>query len=321
MILHSFAGLEKKDFIPVYIDIMPTTSLSEFASLFIRKIVEALIAKRSAIKKIAQQLSALRLRFLIDPVSGEPSVSVFFDNKSEAEESLSTIMDYIRKSNYHFVIALDEFQKISSYTDKNTEALIRSHIQNISNISLIFSGSRRHMLTEMFSSPQRPLFGITEIMELDKIPVESYKKFIMARFEMIRSGIAEETVEMILEETGRHTYYVQYLCNRLYANKHTDINNLSILLDTICKENSSVYANYLNLLTNSQIRLLRSICLNRGVESPGSRDFISQYSLGAVSTVHQSLNSLISKEFIYEEKGKYFPFDPFMARWLRMIYR
>jgi hypothetical protein len=319
LIWHSFSKLNRKDFVPVYIDILSTSSLSEFTALFIRKTIEALLKSNITLKKIAQQLSALRLRFSLNPVSGEPSVSIDFNSNTDAEQSLSKLISYMIDSKYHFVIAIDEFQKISSYPGKNIEAYIRSVVQDVPNLTVIFSGSRRHMLTEMFSSPQRPLFGMTEILELDKISIKAYSDFIDTKFKNGGKEISNEIISAILEETGRHTYYVQYLCNRFYSLDSHSIESLYILLDTICNENVSVYANYLNVLSNSQYRVLRALCLNGGSSSPQSKEFIAEYGLGASSTVHQSLNSLITKEFIYKEKDVFYPFDPFMARWLRNI--
>ncbi|MCD4737495.1 MAG: ATP-binding protein [Bacteroidales bacterium] len=320
LIFHAFGRLNRKEYVPVYIDILPTTSLTEFASIFIKSLLKAILLKQRSIKKIAQQLSSLRLNLSIDPISGEPSVILTHSNPEEAEKSIEKVISYIKSSDYHFVIAIDEFQQISVYSEKTTEAFLRSQIQNITNLTMIFSGSRRHLLTEMFTSPQRPLFGTTEILELNKIDRESYFTFIMKMFNRHKKKISDEAIIALLEETNNHTYYVQYLCNRLFSTDGSDEEDLYNMISIICNENVSVYANYLNLLTNNQSKLLRSICLNRGVQAPTSKEFIAKYNLGAASTVNQSLHSLIVKEFVYKEDEVYQAFDPFMATWLRSIF-
>jgi hypothetical protein len=52
------------------------------------------------------------------------------------------------------VIAIDEFQQTTSYPEKNVEAALRSRIQQINNMSVIFSGSKKHMLSDILSHHQ-----------------------------------------------------------------------------------------------------------------------------------------------------------------------
>ena len=85
----------------------------------------------------------------------------------------------------------------------------------------------------------------------------------------------------------------------------------------ILHENEPIYANYLNLLTLTQYRILRAIALEGVVESPTSGRFLAKHRLGAASTVSQAVESLTRKEFIQDESGRLSLQDKFFAQWIR----
>jgi len=81
-----------------------------------------------------------------------------------ADATLDQIFDYIKQSDRPCLIAIDEFQQIAHYPEKNVEAILRTYIQHCSNANFVFSGSERHLLAEMFSSPARPFYASTSTL-------------------------------------------------------------------------------------------------------------------------------------------------------------
>lgn len=96
---------------------------------------------------------------------------------SEREASLKRIFEYMKASGRRCYVAIDEFQQILSYPEKGTEALIRSYIQFLPNVYFIFSGSRQHMMEEMFLSANRPFFQSSMVMSLQPIDEAKYLSF------------------------------------------------------------------------------------------------------------------------------------------------
>jgi hypothetical protein len=319
LIKHVFYfGRQKKYFTPVYIDILATSSLREFTEIFCRSVLTTMAKNESAVKKILKSLTSIRPKISIDPITGEPSVSITVSNDNEAAYSLETVFRYLREQKGHFALAIDEFQQIADYPEKNVEAVLRTHIQQTSNASLIFSGSRKHILNGIFTTPDRPFFNSTQMMEIGKIPGEIYKSFIIDKFAENGIRINPEAVDFLLDITASHTFYVQYLCNRIFSSRDKiDKENISRMLKRIITENESVYANYINLLTPLQFRVLRAIAVNGGVQNPTSGEFISSYNLGAASSVSIVIKSLIEKEFIAIVDRKYVLNDLFFDWWLR----
>jgi uncharacterized protein len=319
LIKHVFyIGRQKKYFTSVYVDILATSSLKEFTECFCRSVLTALAKNESAIKKILKSLASIRPKISIDSVTGEPSVSITVIDEKESVYSLETVFRFLCEQKYHFVIAIDEFQQIADYPEKNVEAVLRTQIQQISNANLIFSGSRKHILNGIFSTPDRPFFNSTQMMEIGKIPEESYKSFILERFKNNGMEIDSAAIDFLLDVTASHTFYVQYLCNRLFSDQENiDKEVVNRMLIKIITENEAVYANYINLLTPLQFRVLRAIAVNNGIQNPTSGQFISSYDLGAASSVSLVIKSLIEKEFITLVDKKYVLNDLFFDWWLR----
>lgn len=321
LIKHVFhTGKKMKQFIPVYTDILATSTFRDFTEIFGRAVLSALASNESAIKKILRGLAAIRPKAGLDPVSGEPYISLTVSNEKEALSSLEVVFDYIQHRKENFVIAVDEFQQVVNYQEKTIEAVLRTLIQQTTNVTMVFSGSRKHILTGIFYSPDRPFYNSTQLMELGKIENDRYREFITRNLE--GGGIKYElqAIDRIIDVTAGHTFYVQFLCNRLFSNqKKISIDEVNKMLQKIVSENEPVYASYITLLTPLQFRILKAIAINDGIQNPTSSDFLTSYDLGAASSVSLAIKSLQDKEFIDLDNGKYILNDLFLSFWIKLM--
>ena len=319
LIRHVYHQMSKKnDWLPVYFDIMGTTGFDEFAEVFCNAVLQSMSKSERAWKGFLKKLGSLRPALAFDSLTGEPRISLDIRSSEEVELTLDSVFRLMDEKNKSFVIAIDEFQQISSYPQKNVEAVLRTYIQKQTHASFIFSGSKKHMLSAMFSRPSRPFFNSTQMMFLENIEREAYFDFIRAHFSKRGKQIHKEALDRIAEYTQLHTFYVQFLCNRLFSiHKKVGAGEVDKLLYTILRENEPIYASYLNLLTISQYRTLRAIALEGTVESPTSGSFLSKHQLGAASSVSQAVSSLTKKEFIHNDSGRLSVQDKFLAQWIR----
>ena len=69
-----------------------------------------------------------------------------------------TASTYLDNADKPCIVAIDEFQQIVRYEDETIEAIIRTYVQRCTNAHFIFSGSQRHLMNEMFTSPARPFY-------------------------------------------------------------------------------------------------------------------------------------------------------------------
>ena len=63
--------------------------------------------------------------------------------------------------------------------------LLRTHIQRCSNAHFVFSGSHRHLIGAMFTSPARPFYQSVTLINLPPISVDKYAEFCLTHFERV----------------------------------------------------------------------------------------------------------------------------------------
>jgi hypothetical protein len=303
----------------IYVDIMDTADLSGFVELLAREIIGRVDNKTMQLLKVfGNMVKSIRPRISVDPMTGTPEIEISIPSDVQPETSLAEIFSYLQKQENHVIIALDEFQQIMEYPENNIEALLRKHIQQLTNTNFIFSGSQKHLLLSMFSDYGRPFYQSSEILNLRKIERETYKSFIQAKFEMGKMDIGPVALELIMEYSENHTFYVQYLCNKLYSSNFREIKPETVT-DTLLKileENEVIYFNYKKLLTRLQFNIMEAIAKEGGVNKPTSKDFIGKYHIGTPSSVKTALTALLKKEMIYQDEGKIDVYDIFFSKWL-----
>ena len=166
-----------------YIDILPTTNLNSFINLFASSVLGKLETKpEKFIKKIGEIFSGIRPVISFDPVTGTPSLQINVQSVEDADRSLQAVFKYLKESGKRIVIALDEFQQVTNYPEKNVEAVLRTNIQRAVGINFIFSGSQKHILMSIFSQYGKPFYQSTEMMQLERINENEYSEFIISKF-------------------------------------------------------------------------------------------------------------------------------------------
>lgn len=327
LIKHVFHKLQQsRKYIPVYIDIYDVISIEEFVDVLCSKIIFALEKSETKfLKQITVFFGKYRPSFSFDHLTGNPVVSLDIHGDKEIKYTLDILFSMISKSKKTIVLAIDEFQQVNSFRRKTIPATLRKYIQEVNNLICIFSGSQNHLLLDMMNSPKQALFRSTQLFPLHKIDRKLYKEFIRFHFKQGNKSIPLDVIEDGLSWTRTHTFYTQYVFNRLYGlglKKITET-DLSHVKYSILKENEAAFINYKNLLTIQQWKLLHAIGREDGIDSPTSKDFIHKYALGAHSTVRKSLQFLVEKELAYAEnqsdlnqKPAYVVYDVFLSRWL-----
>lgn len=141
-----------------------------------------------------------------DALSGVPQFQINYQNEPEKIQTLYSLFDILNSVEKPVLLAIDEFQQIRNYPEENMEALLRTHIQTLSNVNFIFCGSKRHLMLDIFANERAPFYRSTEFLALDKISEQSYSDFINRQFASDSRTITPEAIEYILEWTRRHTY-------------------------------------------------------------------------------------------------------------------
>ena len=223
-------------------------------------------------------------------------------------------------------MAIDEFQQIREYPEKNTEALLRTYTQNFKNVSFIFCGSRKHIMTDMFANSRSPFYSSTRFLTLDKIDGQEYCSFITEMFNAGGKRISQEAVDFILDWTLRHTFYTQSVCHSVFAENRNEVSlaDVKSVCGTILKLNEPVYLQYRSMLSANQWNYLIAMAKEGENSHPQSKDFLMKYGIGSASSSARLAEALLEKGLIIDRNEKentsYRVYDVFLMRWLQNTY-
>ncbi len=327
LIFHFFDHLsEKGDIKPIYIDIFSSRNLSEFIKLMAEAILLKFPEKTPVGNKFLNFIKGFRPLIGYDPLSGQPQIQINYQSEQEKEYTLQGLFNFLETQGELIVIAIDEFQQISNYPEKNIEALLRSYIQKLANIRFIFCGSQRNLMINIFSNIKRPFYASTQFLFLEKIDSEVYSSFIQNKFSESGIQITADALTMILDWSLGHTFYTQSLCNILYytANGQISHETVKVACMELLKRNEPVFYQYRQLLTNAQWNFLIAIAKEGEVKQLTAQKFISRYEIGTPANARRISKSLLEKELLLEitakKETKYRVYDVFLSQWLENEY-
>jgi AAA+ ATPase superfamily predicted ATPase len=202
----------KTAFHTFYVDIFPTTSLHEMVLFLSKEIYSKLVPMgKRALNFFLSTLKSLAGSLGYDPATGMPSFDVKLGDIHNPELTLQEIFNYLEQADKPCIFAIDEFQQITHYPEKNVEALLRTYIQRMNNCLFIFAGSNRHILENMFNSTARPFYNSTEQFHLERITKEVYTNFIIQQTTDAGKSIIPEAASLAYNLFEGHTYYVHHI--------------------------------------------------------------------------------------------------------------
>jgi AAA+ ATPase superfamily predicted ATPase len=320
LIRHVFYLLKEQnpDIVTLYLDIYATQSLGDFVRLLANTVLGKLdSAPQKALNRVSQFLRSCHPVITFEELTGLPIITIDVA-PTEEERTLKKIFDYLGSSEKRCYIAIDEFQQITEYPEAGVEALLRSYIQFLPNVSFIFAGSRQHVMQEMFTSSKKPFYQSTQLLTLDSIDQNKYAEFAIAHFDKNSVQLPRAVFDAIYEKFSGHTWYVQCLLNRLYGyNRNVNMELVAYATAQITGEMSYSYADLLKAYSAGHIRLIKAIAKEGAVKEVLSGTFISKYNLRASSSVSSALKKLLNNEIVYQSKAGYIVYDRFMNEWLR----
>ena len=312
---------QEKDATCLYIDIFATKNLHDFVELLGVMVINEIVRKNASfIEKTISFFSALRPVLSMDPLTGEPSVSITVEPSKE-DITIQSIFNYLNDSEQEVYIAIDEFQQIAEYPEKGTEALLRSYIQFAQHVHFIFSGSKFHLMAEIFGSPKHPFYQSTEMMGLKPLDSDVYYDFCLQFFKEKGNNIEKDIFEYLYNMFEGHTWYIQCIMNRLYeANTNVEsIEQVNAAILSILAGREPQFESLSQFFTDNQFSLLKAIAKEGIVAQPTAGRFIKSHNLSGASSTKAALKVLEDKELVYRKPEGYIIYDRFMDLWLKRL--
>lgn len=315
----------RDEYYTFFIDILHTSSLREFTYLLGREIYEMLLPRsRKMATLFLRTIKSISGKFGFDPLTGLPTFNVELGDIERPEYTLEEIFSYLTLADKPCIVAIDEFQQVAKYPEKNIEVLLRTHIQKIRNSNFIFAGSERHMMQEMFLSASRPFYHSADMLELRAIAREIYVPFIVEHFESRNRRIAAADVEKVYDLFKGHTFYIQKTFNEAFADTlvggECTIEVIRTAIEGMIAANDTIFREILSNIPEKQKELLYAIAKDGEAERVTSAEFIKRHSLSSASSVQSATKKLLEKDIITEIGKVYSLTDKLFAMWINGIY-
>lgn len=269
------------------------------AKRFLRQVVPKIILN-------ADQGNEFSLSFDWNEIRKNPDEILDLPEKLAAEKDIK------------IVVCIDEFQNIEEFDDPVFfQKRLRSHWQKHQNVSYCLYGSRRHMMSNVFTNPSMPFYKFGDMIFLEKIDTGSWIDFIRERFVSTGKSITENQAEQIVRLADKHPYYVQQLAQQVWLRTRRKCmeETTNQAFNDIIAQLSLLFATITETLTSSQINLLRAMIA--GEKSLSSSEVISKYHLRSSANVNRSRKSLIDKDILDNNAGVISFQDPMYRFWLK----
>ena len=316
LILELFRRLGGK-IIAVYVKLYGVETEEALARQILEKTSTAYPKFDRMLKSAQRFFYALRPNFTITP-DGEIKVEI---SRKITPQGLEEALDFPEKAAEELgkraIVAFDEFQEIRLYNGVRIEKLMKAKFEHHRHASYIFAGSKRHLLLEMFSSEDRPLFKFAKPIELGNLSASDFKPFIVGKFRATGGSVQEDIADRILSYTNGNPYFTQQLCHELW-NLTKNVEGMGEMIQavkSIINHNSAEFEHIWGMIKSKD---QKNLLLGMSAEPSAnifSTAFIRKYGLKTASNVKKAHGALEGKGLI--EKGDVV--ELFFVEWIRRL--
>lgn len=247
------------------------------------------------------------------------------DAATTIREGLQALDDLLEKKSVSAIFFLDEMQEVGQVAEgKSIEGALRHVAQQTKNLTFIFSGSNRHLLSNMFYDKARPLYKLCDRMILNRISKQDYEKhinkFIQKKW---HQSLTSESFDKLIQLTQRHPFYVNNLCRRiLISNQKTlpSIKQIENIWIDMVKEERQELVREMSSLSHGQRQILIAIAKGNN-KALTSKLFLQQVNMSG-SSVNDAVKQLEANDYIEKQEDDTYSFiDPLLFSAIQLYYQ
>ena len=322
LIEHVFSNYLPDEYETFLIDIYTCKNLREMVYLLANEVFKKISKRQPLIERLLRIVRSLKATISYDAVTGQPELGLGLGEIHQPEVTLDEILEYLETSDKVCVVAVDEFQKVTSFEEGNVEALLRTKIQHLKNTQFIFAGSERHLLEGIFSDPVRPFYNSVVFMHLLPIDQGEYIRFCLHLFARYGKTVSEMLVSRLYDCFQGITWYLQLSMNEAFTmaerGGHVDEEAYGQILNHMVDSKRFTFEDRYASLTEKQKAVLQAIA----AEFPRqpvltSHDFIAKYHLKTASSIQTAVKGLTDKGILSDHHGTKRPTDLLFMLWLK----
>lgn len=315
----------KDNYNTFFIDILHTTSLREFTYIFGRQIYETLLPRsQKMLMAFVQTLKSISGQFGFDPVTNLPTFNLELGDITHPELTLEEIFAYLEQADMPSIVAFDEFQQVANYPEKNIEALLRTHIQQLSNARFIFAGSEYHIMQEMFLAATRPFYNSADTLELQALDIDEYTRFVIHHMTHARRSISAEDIHKVYRLFRGNTYAMQKTMNEAFTlvNQGEAVNTDILIqaIDNVIDSKEPLFREQLSNTPDKYKPILYAIAQEGEVSQPTSSRFVRSHKLPSASASQHAVRQLLEMGIITRLSNRYSVSEHFFALWINRLY-
>jgi len=310
-LIKTFFEKNSDNYLCIYVDIFDITSKEDFAHLLLKALSNAgNFDLKTAIKNLTSLFKRVRVEPTIDSNTLKYSIKPIVATLTfeEMMEDFFNSLNELSKTN-KIILAIDEFQQIANITDVKLDAMMRKHIQERQNISYIFLGSKRHLLTSLFEY-KSPLYELATHFELKSLELEAVFEYAKKYL-----NISLEMCKYLYQKSDGETKMIQQILHLLYIQKEKTISKeeIDLVIQEIINSKDSSYKLLFDTLGNNQKIALKIV----GKYKSGvfASAILTQFNIKK-QTLQSSIDTLLKKELIDKENERYFIPDRTFELWV-----
>ncbi len=305
----------------ISLDILHTASLREMVQ-DLGNVAFKAVAKRSdrMLKIFSSVLKSVSASFGYDPLTATPTFDIRLGAIDQPSFTLDEIFEFLEKADKPCIVAIDEFQQILKYPEKNIEEILRGKIQRLVNTHFIFAGSERRIMSEMFFSEKRPFYQSATSIMLEPIQKDKYVAFAEKQFsesEMLIDPVAITYAYDLFEGITMHVHRVLH---DAYAatceHEKFSLEDMKLLCKSYVQECGYRLKEMMGNISESQKELLYAISEERQATSITSSAFVKKHHLKSASSAQSAAKKLVSADLITKTGNVYTVSDPMLRIWI-----
>ena len=213
-------------------------------------------------------------------------------------------------------LVLDEFQRVVEI-DEGLGGVFKAVADELSGTSLVFAGSKLHLMNRLATGPGAPLLGMGERIALGAIPEDAMTRYLTHRATAAGKHMSTHAAGLIYAAVDGIPNDVQRLAFEafLLADDAIDEETVAIAMQRIVSHQSTEYGELYERLAPTQQRVLRALaCEPTGAVYAAS--FLHDADVTNPNAVRAAIDVLEGRELVRRREGVWTVSNAFLRAWL-----
>lgn len=303
--------------VAVNLDCFGVKSSEEFYAAFLKAVLVATSTKVQHVADSVKNHIRGLLPFIKYSIGEGEEIKISLDwpaTKVNPEDILDLAQQIARQRKIRIVCCIDEFQKLAEWKDGGLLLeKLRSHWQKHKDVCYCLYGSKRHLMTALFSDSSQPFYRFGETLFLPKIGKEAWVHFLTGEFKTTGKALDGKIAERMTQMVECHSYFVQYLARICWNNTSGKVTEeiLETSYEEFLNDHLALFQQVCKGLTLYQTNYLKAVVA--GESQFTSVRVLTTYGIGSQGNVKRIMETLEDMEVLDFASGKPVFCDPYFA--------